>query len=76
MSKQSFLNGALILMVAGFIVKILGFFYRIYLSNLLGSQGMGILQLITPIYSLIIITLTSGVTETAPLYFSSNNVLI
>lgn len=64
MSKQSFLNGALILMVAGFIVKILGFFYRIYLSNLLGSQGMGILQLITPIYSLIIITLTSGISIT------------
>lgn len=64
MSKQSFFNGALILMVAGFIVKILGFFYRIYLSNFIGSKGMGILQLITPIYSLIVITLTSGISIT------------
>lgn len=60
MSKHSFFNGALILMIAGFIVKIMGFFYRIYLSNLLGAEGMGVFGLITPVYSLVLITLTSG----------------
>lgn len=64
MFKQSFFNGAIILMFAGFIVKILGFFYRIYLSNLLGAEGMGVFSLITPVYSLIIITLTSGLSIT------------
>lgn len=61
MAKKSFVSGAIILMIAGFIVRILGFVYRIYLSNLIGAEGMGLFQLIFPIYSLIILTLTSGI---------------
>lgn len=61
MTKKNFVNGTIILMLAGFIVKIFGFVYRIYLSNLIGAEGMGLFQLISPIYSLIILTLTSGV---------------
>lgn len=61
MSKKSFVGGAVILMLAGFIVRILGFVYRIYLSNLIGAEGMGLFQLISPVYSLIILTLTSGI---------------
>ncbi len=49
------------LMVAGFIVRILGFANRIYMSNILGAEGMGLFQLASPVYSLIILTLTSGV---------------
>lgn len=48
-------------MLAGFIVRIFGFIYRIYLSNLIGAEGMGLFQLISPVYSLVILTLTSGV---------------
>lgn len=59
--KKSFISNALILMFSGLIVRLLGFIYRIYISNLLGSEGMGIFQLISPVYSLIILTLTSGV---------------
>ncbi len=61
MKKKSFVGGAIILMIAGFIVRILGFVYRIYLSNLIGAEGMGLFQLITPVYSLVILTLTSGI---------------
>lgn len=61
MSKKSFVGGALILMAAGFVVRILGFVYRIYLSNLIGAEGMGLFQLISPVYSLDILTLTSGI---------------
>lgn len=61
MSKKSFIGGAIILMVAGLIVRLLGFVYRIYLSNLIGAEGMGIFQLIAPVYTLVILTLTSGV---------------
>jgi stage V sporulation protein B len=61
MAKKSFLSGAIILMVAGLIVRVLGFYYRIYLSNLIGAEGMGLFQLISPVYSLIILTLTSGI---------------
>jgi stage V sporulation protein B len=61
MTRKSFVGGAIILMLAGFVVRILGFIYRIYLSNLIGAEGMGLFQLISPVYSLIILTLTSGV---------------
>ena len=61
MAKKSFLSGALILMIAGLAVRILGFVYRIYLSNLIGAEGMGLFGLISPVYSLIILTLTSGI---------------
>ena len=61
MSKKSFISGALILMLSGFVVRIMGFVYRIYLSNLIGAEGMGLFQLIFPLYSLIILTLTAGI---------------
>ena len=61
MTKKSFVGSAVILMMASFLVRIIGFIYRIYLSNLIGSEGMGLFQLISPVYSLIILTLTSGI---------------
>lgn len=59
--KESYKTGALKLMTAALIVRILGFANRIYMSNILGAEGMGLFQLASPIYSLIILTLTSGV---------------
>ncbi|NLI57519.1 MAG: stage V sporulation protein B [Clostridium sp.] len=61
MTKKSFVGSAIVLMIAGLIVRVLGFIYRIYLSNLIGAEGMGIFQLISPVYSLIILTLSSGI---------------
>lgn len=61
MKKKSFVSGAIILMIAGLIVRVFGFAYRIFLSNLIGAEGMGLFQLISPVYSLIILTLTSGI---------------
>ncbi len=61
MLKKTFITGAIILMIAGFISRVIGFVYRIYLSNIIGAEGMGLYQLIVPIYTLIILTLTSGV---------------
>lgn len=62
--RGSFTAGALILMGAGLAVRLLGFVNRIYLSNLIGAEGMGLVQLANPVYSLIILTLTSGVSIT------------
>ena len=36
--------------VTGFITRIIGFFYRIFLSNALGARLLGIYQLIFPVY--------------------------
>ncbi len=61
MKKRSLINGTIILIISSFIVKILGFVYRIYLSNIIGAEGMGLFQLVLPLYSLVILTLTSGI---------------
>jgi len=56
--------GALILTVAGVITRILGFVYRVYMSNMIGAEGMGLYQLIMPIYSLAWALTCSGFTTT------------
>lgn len=61
MSLKKFAISTFILFVAGLIVRVMGFVYRIYLSNVIGAEGIGLYQLVTPVYSLIVLTLTSGV---------------
>lgn len=55
-SRQSFLHGAAILMVSLVIVKILGFVFKIPLTNILGGVGMGYyntaFMLFSPVYAL------------------------
>lgn len=50
--KQLLIRGTLILTISGFLTKIIGFVYRIFLSQAIGAQGMGIYQLIFPIHTL------------------------
>ena len=59
-SRESFLKGALILSLAGVIVKIMGAFFRIPLSNLIGSIGMGYYQVVYPIYTLFLTLAVAG----------------
>lgn len=59
-SRESFLKGALILSLAGIIVKIMGAFFRIPLSNLIGSIGMGYYQVVYPIYTLFLTLAVAG----------------
>lgn len=60
MAKNNFLKGAAILGLAGIIVKILGAFYRIPLSNMIGPEGMGYYQTAYPLYVLLVAISTSG----------------
>ena len=52
MHGKSILKGAAILTAAGIITRLLGFIYRIFMSNIMGAEGMGLYQLIMPIYML------------------------
>ena len=54
MNGQSFLKGAIIISVGGFIAKLLGAIYRIPLTNVLGGEGMGIYQMVYPLYCLLL----------------------
>lgn len=61
MSKKRFLLGTFILTCTGFLSRILGFFYRIFLSHTIGAQGLGIVQLTVPIQTLALAVSASGI---------------
>lgn len=60
MKKNEFLSGAIILAFGGVLAKIFSAIYRIVLTRVLGGEGIGIYQLIFPIYSLFVILATAG----------------
>ena len=49
---RKLLKGTLLLTITGFVTRILGFFYRIYLADMLGAHYLGIYQLIFPVYAI------------------------
>lgn len=51
MSKGKLLKGTAILTAVGIITRLLGFFYKIFLSNILGNEQLGVYHLIFPVYS-------------------------
>lgn len=61
MSSRQLLKGTLILTCAGIITRILGFFYRIYLSNIIGAVNLGIYQLVFPVYGICHTIYVSGI---------------
>ncbi|MBQ7352243.1 MAG: polysaccharide biosynthesis protein [Clostridia bacterium] len=60
MKGRSFVLSALILALGGFFAKAIGAVYKIPLTNILGSSGMGLYYLVFPVYSLIITICSSG----------------
>lgn len=60
MRKNTFIQGALILTIAGILVKFIGAFSRIYLSRLLGGEGIGLYQMAYPIYLLCLAVSSAG----------------
>lgn len=64
MNKHPILMGTLILTVTGFLSRILGFFYRIFLSRAIGAEGLGLYQMIFPVHG-IAFALCAGSIQTA-----------
>ena len=52
LKRHPLFTGTLLLTLAGLLSRIIGFFYRIFLSHTIGAKGLGIYQLIFPIYAL------------------------
>ena len=59
--NNKLLSGALVLSLGGLLTKVLGAFYRIPLTNLLGAEGIGIYQAVFPLYSLLLTASSTGV---------------
>ncbi len=64
MREKSFIKGASILAFSTIIAKIIGACYRIPLTNILGAEGMGIYQMIFPVFALLL-TISSGAVPSA-----------
>ena len=62
--KRAFLTGTLLLTGTGFLCRVLGFFYRIFLSRTIGAEGLGLFNMIHPVYG-ICFALCAGSIQTA-----------
>lgn len=59
--RSNIVKGTLILTMAGFITRFIGFFYRIFLSHTMGAELMGIYQLIFPVYGICFTIYATGI---------------
>ena len=60
-AKHPVLTGTAILTCAGTLSRLIGFFYRIFLSRTIGAQGLGIYQMIFPVYAFCLSGGTAGI---------------
>ena len=59
--KGSFLKGAAIIAAGGFIAKAIGALYRIPLIDLIGGHGVGLYQLVYPVYCILLTVSATGI---------------
>lgn len=71
--KHTLITGTLLLTAAGFAVRVLGFFYRIFLSRAIGAEGLGLYNMVHPIYG-ICFGICAGSIQTAVSRFVAANV--
>ncbi|HWI54275.1 MAG TPA: polysaccharide biosynthesis protein, partial [Desulfobacteria bacterium] len=58
---KSFVRGAFILMLAASVNRVIGFIYQAVIYRLIGPEGMGLFNLVYPVYILIIVVATAGI---------------
>lgn len=69
--KNPLISGTVILTLTGLLSRFIGFFYRIFLSNVFGAEGMGIYQLISPVLALSFALTVSGIQTAISKYVAS-----
>jgi len=60
-NKSNLIKGTVVLTLAGLATRFIGFFYRIFLSNVMGAELLGIYQLVFPIYMICFTIFASGI---------------
>ena len=63
---HTLIKGTLILTMTGLATRMMGFFYRIFLSHAFGEEGVGLYQLIFPVYALDFSYLCRNRADTGP----------
>lgn len=59
--RSNILKGTLILTMAGFTTRAIGFLYKIFLSKVMGAEWLGIYQLVFPVYSIAFTIYATGI---------------
>ncbi|MBE7026178.1 MAG: polysaccharide biosynthesis protein [Ruminococcaceae bacterium] len=73
MKKRLFIKNAAILTFTGIILRVIGIFFRIYISKTIGAEGMGLHQLIFSIYTFASAVASSGVSVAVTRLVSEKN---
>lgn len=60
MERHSFLKGAFILVFASMLVRTLGFIYQVMMVRFIGTEGIGIFNMVYPLYITALVLLTAG----------------
>ncbi|MEW5785501.1 MAG: polysaccharide biosynthesis protein [Bacillota bacterium] len=58
--KSSLVKGTIQLTVAGAVTRVIGLVFRMALSRLVGAEGLGLFQMILPVYALLAVTAGLG----------------
>lgn len=61
MTRSSFVLGALILLIAAAFNRVLGFVFQAVVFRLIGAEGVGLFNLVYPVYILLIVITTAGI---------------
>ena len=59
--SKRIVSGAALLLIGSVVAKMLGALYRIPLTNVLDAEGMGMYQLVFPVYALFMVLATAGI---------------
>lgn len=59
--KNSIIKGTFILTLAGLLSKLIGFYYKIFLSGAIGAEGIGLYQLAFPVMGLAMAVCSMGI---------------
>ena len=59
-NNKSFVGGAAVLAVVGLIGKVIGMFYRVWLTNLISSEGMSLYGMPYSVYSFLLVISSAG----------------
>lgn len=62
MRKLTYIQGAFILTLTNLATSSLSFIYRVFLTRAVGSEGIGVYQLVLPLYTLFITLVSGGIT--------------
>lgn len=71
--KRTLIKGTFLLTAAGMASRLIGFYYRIFLTRTIGAEGIGIYQLIFPVYALCFSLTCAGIQTTVSRLVAAND---